>query len=309
MRGLDKNQRGASFVEFALGAIVFFLLLFGCIAISIYLATRIVVTRALDTALENLITDPRFIEDTQRLSGAAQTAAWARVNAARADAIAQGNRLVEASWVGNMLIPFTLTPPSGSSITSKIQVLRANSGTGAIGFGGGSSVSDTWSEVGGTRKVNYSYVSGNNCLATPSVSYAVVSLRCPLMAHALIEFTLWPFGKITLPITTYQFPELRDPPITPRSLPTLPLSGTPTLTHTPTATPGGAPPPPSPTGTPPPTPTSTPVPPPPDCIYYSTGDAEGACCIPLNCGHFSACYSQCNTTPVSFRCTGRCEGG
>jgi hypothetical protein len=298
MKRLNKSQHGASFVEFALGAFVFFLLLFGCISISIYLATRIVVTRALDSTLESLITDPRFIS----LSGEeAHSEAWARVNAARADALAKGNRLVEASWVGKMLIPFTLT---GSSITSKIQVLRPDS----QGSGSGQNFFDVWREVGGIRNVRYSYVSGSNCLATPSESYAIISSRCPLMAHALIEFTLWPFGKITLPITTYQFPELKDPPITPRALPTLAPYVTPTLTNTPTATPGGGQPPPPPS-TPTATPTPTPVPQPPECIYTSPEAAQQACCIPLNCPHYSVCYTQCNTTPVFFRCTGKCDGG
>jgi hypothetical protein len=201
-----------------------------------------------------------------------------------------------------MLIPFSLTPPSGSSITSKIQVLRPDSRVAGQNF------SDTWSEVGGTRTVRYSYVSGSNCIAspTPSESYAVISSRCPLMAHALIEFTLWPFGRITLPITTYQFPELKDPPITPRALPTFAPYPTPTLTHTPTVTPGG----PTPTSTPTVTPTFTPQPRPPECAYDSLEDAQQACCgPPLNCSNFLACYYQCNTTPVSFRCTGRCNGG
>lgn len=299
-----KLERGVSFVEFALGSIVFFLLLFGCIYISILLATNIIVSRSLDAALETLIADKRFLEDTHMLSGGEYEAAWARVNTARADAIERAVKLIEASWVNKMLINYKISPPVGTAVESTIQVLRPGDS-----IGGSSRIyTDKWIEVGGSDEVTYYYNEGVNCKLSLRTKFVNIAPNCPLMAHAIVKFNLWPFGEIKFPVTSFQFAEQASPPITPRSQPTIPNVATPTFTatptpdiwptSTPTTTPGS---------TPTPSPTATRVPPPPNCVYEDQGKAQEACCE--DCTHYSACYAECLTNPITYRCTGRCEGG
>ena len=300
----NKLERGVAFVEFALGAFVFFAIIFGCIYISILLASKVIVTRALDAALETLVSDQRFVEDTHLLNGPEFEAAWGRVNAARTDAISRAVTIIEASWVNSMLVNFRISPPVGGPVESKIQILRpGNSPLGGTRF-----YNDEWLEVGGTGKIKYSYTSNADCILSPIRRYSDIIPNCPLMSHAILNFYFWPIGTLTIPMTAYQFAELRDTPTTPRSLPTVPIIATPTFTHTPeppfpptatpTTTPGNSP-------TPSPTPTT--IPPPPNCVYTQVSEAIEACC--RNCNHYSACFAECLTNPITYRCTGRCEGG